>query len=185
TRSCSGCGRRFSFPTWRGCSGLQPSRSVRPRWLPRGVWAMARGSACSAIWAAKAGRSRGLGGSRCFDLAPGWASIAGSGAGSVGGAGTGQEGGRGRGRRHAGIAVDWVDIAGRQHRVRTESLARLLEALPDVATPGGVPPLVTAEVDKHVGLAGLSLSADTPAELALEDGNVLPPVLRADSPALP
>ncbi|MPZ33952.1 MAG: 4-alpha-glucanotransferase [Rhodospirillales bacterium] len=78
--------------------------------------------------------------------------------------------------RAAGIAVDWIDSMGRPQRVRTESLRRLLESLDGVDTPAGVPPLVTARRGRPIAIAGID--AHHSGELALEDGDVKPVVLR-------
>ena len=78
--------------------------------------------------------------------------------------------------RLAGIAVDWTDATGRPQRVRTESLRRLLESLDGIDAPIGTPPLVTARLGRPIAIAGID--ADHPAELALEDGDVKPVVLR-------
>jgi len=87
--------------------------------------------------------------------------------------------------RAAGLAVDWVDVMGQQQRVRPDSLRRLLEALPDPYEHRGLPPLLTTDLEACTELAGLGLSRDTSAELALEDGTVLPFVLQADKPSVP
>ena len=81
--------------------------------------------------------------------------------------------------RQAGIAVDWIDATGRPQRVRTESLRRLLESLHDADDGPDLPPLVTARLNTPTILANLSLDADIPAELALEDGNVRRLTLRS------
>ena len=76
--------------------------------------------------------------------------------------------------RQAGIAVDWIDAMGRPQRVRMESLRRILEALDGNARPSdGLPPLRhRARSMRASPLPNLSIEADTPAELALEDGGV-------------
>ena len=81
--------------------------------------------------------------------------------------------------RQAGIAVDWIDATGRPQRVRTESLRRLLEALHDADDGPDLPPLITARLNARTSLPNLSLDADIPAELALEDGNVRRLTLRS------
>src|SRR4051794_13980784 len=87
----------------------------------------------------------------------------------------------------AGFAVEWVDARGQPQSVSTESLRRLLEALPDTGDGAdGVPPLVTTRVGVRTRLPKLSLEATLPAELVLEDGNVLSITLRAgSSPGVP
>jgi 4-alpha-glucanotransferase len=78
--------------------------------------------------------------------------------------------------RSAGIAVDWTDAMGLPQRVRTESLRRLLEALDGIDAPIGTPPLLTARLGRPIAVPGID--ADHPAELALEDDDVKPVVLR-------
>ncbi|WP_421996848.1 4-alpha-glucanotransferase [Reyranella sp.] len=86
--------------------------------------------------------------------------------------------------REVGIAVDWTDVAGRQQRVPTEVLRRLLDAIGDTARPAGVPPLVTARVGQRIVLPDDAvLATDRPAELALEQGDVK--ALRLRDGALP
>jgi 4-alpha-glucanotransferase len=80
--------------------------------------------------------------------------------------------------RQTGLAVDWVDAMGRQQQVRTESLRRILESLDGTEDRPAVPPLVTARVDARIALPNLSIEADTPAELMLEDGSVRPVTIR-------
>lgn len=85
--------------------------------------------------------------------------------------------------RRAGIAVEWTDYANKPHRVATESLVRILEALglscripADVAhseallAPAAPPPLVTATVGKPIAL-GLPGASSGSARLTLEDGS--------------
>lgn len=70
--------------------------------------------------------------------------------------------------RAIGIAVDWIDATGQPHRVRPQSLRRLVEALggpPAEAPP--LPPLVVARVGRPLRLPGLD---DDAAELEFEDG---------------
>src|SRR5216684_3663967 len=81
--------------------------------------------------------------------------------------------------RQVGIAVDWIDATGRPQRVRTESLRRLLETLDDADDGPDLPPLITARLNARTSLPNLSLDADIPAELALEDGNVRRLTLRS------
>jgi 4-alpha-glucanotransferase len=85
--------------------------------------------------------------------------------------------------RQAGIAVDWIDATGRPQRVRTESLRRLLEALHDADDGPDLPPLITARLNTRTTLPNLSLDADMPAELALENGDVRPLTLRGGNGA--
>jgi 4-alpha-glucanotransferase len=74
--------------------------------------------------------------------------------------------------RRAGLAVDWTDAMGTPRQVSTDSLRRLLAALPPPAGGPDVPPLVTARVKTRTTLPDLSLERDSPAELAMEDGDV-------------
>ena len=85
--------------------------------------------------------------------------------------------------RQAGLAVDWVDAMGRQQQVRAESLRRILESLDGTQDRPDLPPLVTARVDARIALPNLSIEADTPAELALEDGSVRPVTIRGGKAA--
>ena len=85
--------------------------------------------------------------------------------------------------RQAGLAVDWVDAMGRPQQVRTESLRRILESLDGTQDQPDVPPLVTARVDARIALPDLSIEADTPAELTLEDGSVRPVTIRGGKAA--
>jgi 4-alpha-glucanotransferase len=85
--------------------------------------------------------------------------------------------------RQTGLAVDWVDAMGRQQQVRTESLRRILESLDGTQDRPEVPPLVTARVDARIALPNLSIEADTPAELTLEDGSVRPVTIRGGKAA--
>lgn len=85
--------------------------------------------------------------------------------------------------RQMGLAVEWVDAMGRQQQVRTESLRRILESLGETHDLEGVPPLVTARVDARIALPNLSIDADLPAELALEDGSVRPVTIRGGKDA--
>jgi 4-alpha-glucanotransferase len=84
--------------------------------------------------------------------------------------------------RAAGLAVDWIDAGGHPQSVGSESLKRLLEALPEALPDSGnvadVPPLVTGRIGVRTPLPGLGLESNLAAELALEDGNVLPITLR-------
>lgn len=84
--------------------------------------------------------------------------------------------------QQAGIAVDWIDAAGRPRQVSTSCLCRLLDALGlPCERPGELlesgkrleqaranPPLVTATVGMATPMA--DLDGEVPAELVLEDG---------------
>jgi 4-alpha-glucanotransferase len=85
--------------------------------------------------------------------------------------------------RAAGLAVDWVDVRGQSQSVSDESLSRLLEALPGANDAVDVPPLITTRAGARTNLPRLSLEVNLAAELALEDGNVLPITLRGGSSA--
>ena len=80
--------------------------------------------------------------------------------------------------REAGLAVDWVDATGQPRSVSSESLKRLLLALPENKNIPDVPRLVTTRVGVRTPLPGLSGKSSLAAELALEDGNTLPITLR-------
>jgi 4-alpha-glucanotransferase len=84
--------------------------------------------------------------------------------------------------RRAGIDAEWTDYANKPHRVATESLVRILEALGlpcrtagDVAhsetllTPASPPPLVTAVAGETIRLSIAGLSPGS-VKLTLEDG---------------
>jgi len=84
--------------------------------------------------------------------------------------------------RRAGLAAEWTDYANRPHRVATESLARILEALglpcrtPDdikasetMLAPRGLPALITATVDEAIELP-MPHRGSLPVELTMEDG---------------
>jgi 4-alpha-glucanotransferase len=89
----------------------------------------------------------------------------------------------------AGIAVEWVDAAGRPQRVGIDSLRRLLDALgfPSVtssevtesrrriherAAAARLPPLITMRVGTRLSLPADVIDDDMRAELAFEDGAV-------------
>jgi 4-alpha-glucanotransferase len=91
--------------------------------------------------------------------------------------------------RGAGIAVEWVDAAGRQQRVGIESLRRVLDALgfpnatssevaesqhriQECAATARLPPLVTMRAGTRLSLPADLIEDDTRAEVAFEDGSV-------------
>jgi len=80
--------------------------------------------------------------------------------------------------RQVGLVLDWVDAMGRPQHVRTESLRRILDSLDGTEDRADLPSLVTARVDARIGLPNLSIEADMPAELTLEDGSVRPVTIR-------
>lgn len=84
--------------------------------------------------------------------------------------------------RAAGIAVEWTDALGGVQTVSPSALRRILDALPDPGPLPDVPPLITGQVGRRTPLPGV-LEGRLPAELVLEDGNVLPITLRGGTPA--
>lgn len=85
--------------------------------------------------------------------------------------------------QRAGLAVYWVDAMGRSQRVRTETLRHVLKALPDPESLPEIPPLITTRVNTRTSLPMLPPDSGLPAELVLEDGNVLPVSLRGGKTA--